>query len=225
MINRKWIGLLIIPLVIGVLFAAPYLFSLFAPNPSNDDGVSGTSLSTFMEAKASNILAVQILGNSSDIVYPELMAALFVSNFTGAWIVSATFLNDSLGPGNITFYEEHFLTTVAEVVSINDAIYTGLAATTPSLDSISDLMYSIGFGLDILYTDGTWIQLFTIQSPEGHIMFLNGTYSGVPDTVNPFDSNFISRDENWMNGILLEPGTALDTLVITMNAVFVNHLG
>ena len=223
--NRKWLGLIAIPIVLGVLVAAPFLFSLFAPAPSSDDGATGTSLSTFMESKSSNILAVQIMGNSTDIVYPELMNALFVSNVTGAWIVSATFLNDSQAPHNITFYERYFLTTVGEVNDINTAIYSGLEATTPSLDSITDLPYSGGFGLDILYTDGTWIQLFTLQSPTGHIIFLNGTYTGTPDTVDPFNPSFITRDENWFNGILLEPGTALDNLVLTMNAVFVNHLG
>jgi hypothetical protein len=178
-----------------------------------------------MEAKASDLIAVQILGNSTDIVYPELMHALFVPNVTGAWIVSATFLNDTLGPNNITIYYEYFLTTLTEVENINNAIYSGLDATTTSSDSISDLLYPIGFGLDILYSDGTWIQLFTIQSPQQHIIFLNGTYTGTPDTVNPFDSTYIQRDENWLNGILLEPGSALDGLVATMNDVFVNHLG
>ncbi|MFW9831704.1 MAG: hypothetical protein ACFFD8_08015 [Candidatus Thorarchaeota archaeon] len=223
--NRKWLALLVIPVVLGVALAAPYLLNLLIPTSPVDDPVSGTALSSFMESKAPDILAVQILGNSTDIVYPELMAALFVPNVTGAWIVSATFLNDSLGPGNFDYYEEHFLTTLAEVVNINNAIYTGLEGTSLSEDSLSDLYYPLGFGLDILYTDGTWIQLFTLQSPTGHIVFLNGTYTGTPDTVNPFDSNYIQRDENWQNGILLEPGTALDDLVSTMNEVFVNHLG
>jgi hypothetical protein len=221
--KRKWLALLTIPVVISVVVAAPLLFSLFAPAPT-DGGLTGAQLASFMEGKASDVLAVQILGNSTDIVYPELMAALFVSNVTGAWIVSATFLNDS-GPGNPTPYEEYFLTTLAEVDDINNAIYAGLEATIPSADSLSDLYYSVGFGLDILYEDGTWIQLFTIQSPTVHIIFLNGTYTGTPDTVNPFDPAYIQRDENWLNGILLEPGTALNDLVTTMYAVFDNHLG
>jgi hypothetical protein len=220
--KKKWLALLAIPVVISVVVAAPLLFSLFAPAPTGG-GMTGTQLASFMEGKASDVLAVRILGNSTDIVYPELMAALFVSNVTGAWIVSATFLNDS-GPGMPTLYYEYFLTTLAEVEDINNAIYTGLEATSPSADSISDLLYSVGFGLDILYEDGTWIQLFTIQSPTGHIIFLNGTYTGTPDTVNPFDPAYIQRDENWLNGILLEPGTALDDLVATMYAVFDNHL-
>jgi hypothetical protein len=225
MMNRKWLGLLAIPIVLGVLVAAPFLLSFLAPPPSGNGDPSGTALSTFMEEKASDILAVQILGNSTDIVYPELMAALFVPNSTGAWIVNATFLDDSQGPSNITIYEEYFLTTIAEVSDINNAIYAGLDATVPSLDSITELPYSVGFGLDILYTDGTWVQLFTLQSPGGHIIFLNGTYTGTPDSVNPFNPSFITRDENWFNGVLLEPGSALDNLVLTMNAVFVNHLG
>jgi len=222
--NRKWLALLAIPVVVSLVVAAPLLYSLFAPAPTNGDGGIGTQLSGYMEGKAADILAVRIMGNSSDIVYPELMDALFVSNVTGAWIVSATFLNDS-GPGTPTLYYEYFLTTLAEVEDINSAIYAGLEATIPSADSITELPYSVGFGLDILYEDGTWIQLFTLQSPTGHIIFLNGTYTGTPDTVDPFDPNYIQRDENWLNGILLEPGTALNDLIATMYAVFDNHLG
>ncbi|MFX0169625.1 MAG: hypothetical protein ACFE89_09770 [Candidatus Hodarchaeota archaeon] len=222
--NKKWLSFVLIPVVLGVLLASPFIFNFLNPIPPPTDE-TGASLSSFMESKSSDVLAVQILGNSTDIVYPELMAALFIANSTGTWIVSATFLNDSQGPGNILYYEEYFETTIAEVESINNAMYAGLAATSLSLDSISDLYYPLGFGLDILYTDGTWVQLFTIQSPKGHIIFLNGTYTGTPDTVNPFDSAFIQRDQSWQNGILLEPGYALNGLVITINGVFVNHLG
>lgn len=222
--NRKWLGLLVIPIVLGLILASPFLIGLFAP-PSPTDGESiGESLSTFMHGKESDILAVQIMGNSSDIVYPELMNALFIPLLGGTWNVSATFLNDT-DPYDITSYNETFVATLTEVENINTAVYDGLENTTQSLDSISDLYYSVGFGLDILYTDNTWIQLFTIQSPTGHIMFLNGTYTGTPSPTNPFNPSIIQRDENWMNGVLLEPGTALDDLVATMNAVFVNHLG
>jgi hypothetical protein len=222
--NKKWLGLCAIPVVLGIIIAAPFIFGPFLPAPPSNDGALGTTLASFMESKASDILAVQILGNSTDIVYPELMAALFITDFTGAWNVSATFLNDS-NPHDVTVYEESFFITATEVSNINDAIYTGLETASPSSDAISDLLFSIGFGLDILYTDGTWIQLFTIQSPEGHIMFLNGTYTGTPHAEHPFDSTFISRDQNWLNGILFEPATALNDLITTINAVFANHLG
>jgi hypothetical protein len=222
--NRKWLGLLIIPIVLSLILVSPFLLGFFAPQPPPDDGNIGESLSTFMNGKESDILAVQIMGNSSDIVYPELMNALFLPLLSGNWNVSATFLNDT-DPYNIVFYNETFVTTLTEVENINTAIYDGLDNTVPSEDSISDLFFSVGFGLDILYTDNTWIQLFTIQSPTGHIMFLNGTYTGTPNPTDPFNPSIIQRDENWMNGILLEPGTALDDLVANINAVFVNHLG
>ncbi len=222
--NRKWLGLLVIPIVLGLILVSPFILGFFAPPSPTDGGTTGDSLSTFMHGKESDILAVQIMGNSSDIVYPELMNALFIPLLGGSWNVSASFLNDT-DPYNITFYNESFIATLTDVEDINNAIYDGLENTTQSLDSISDLFYSVGFGLDILYADNTWIQLFTIQSPTGHIMFLNGTYTGTPSPTNPFNPSIIQRDENWMNGILLEPGTALDELVATMNAVFVNHLG
>ena len=222
--NRKWLGLLAIPIALGLILVSPLLLGFFAPPPPTNGGSTGESLSTFMNGKESDILAVQIMGNSSDIVYPELMNALFIPLLGGTWNVSANFLNDT-DPYNIIHYNESFVATLTEVEDINNAIYEGLENTTQSLDSISDLYYSVGFGLDILYTDNTWIQLFTIQSPTGHIMFLNGTYTGTPIPTDPFNPSIIQRDENWMNGILLEPGTALDELVTTMNTVFVNHLG
>lgn len=222
--NRKWLGLLAIPIALSLILVSPLLLGFFAPPSPTNGGSTGESLSSFMNGKESDILAVQIMGNSSDIVYPELMNALFIPLLGGTWNVSANFLNDT-DPYNIIHYNESFVATLTEVEDINNAIYEGLENTTQSLDSISDLYYSVGFGLDILYTDNTWIQLFTIQSPTGHIMFLNGTYTGTPIPTDPFNPSIIQRDENWMNGILLEPGTALDELVTTMNTVFVNHLG
>ncbi|MFX1563000.1 MAG: hypothetical protein ACFFDP_06805 [Promethearchaeota archaeon] len=223
--NRKWLGLFSIPIIICSVFVCAILIGNSIPPNSPSDGLPESSLSSYMQSKQPNILAVRILGNSSDIVYPELMEALFMPHVSGVWNVTATFLNDTEGPYNVTFYEEEFQATLTEVENINNAIYTGLDSTYHSSDSINDLMYSIGFGIDILYTDGTWIQLFTIQSPKGHIIFLNGTYTGTPNPSDPFDMAYIERDENWINGVLLEPGTALDELIATMNDVFENHLG
>lgn len=222
--NRKWIGatVIAITIILAIIIGGPIMLGLFSPQSPPNGGNTGQTLSAYMREKQSNILAVQVLGNSTDIIYPELMDALFIPLVGGTWNVTAIFLNDTVMPPIL--YAEHFNATLTEVENINNAIYDGLDSTFPSSDSIGDLLFSIGFGIDVLYTDGTWIQVFTIQSPQGHVVFLNGTYTGTPNPSNPFDTNYIQRDENWLNGILLEPGTALNELITTMNEVFTNHL-
>jgi len=188
-----------------------------------------------MNEKEADIFAVRILryciseilcGNlfCGDLVYPDLRDALFIPLSTGAWNATAIFVNETLESNDELFYKEAFQITVSEVENIYNAIYAGLSNTIASSDSVVDVMFFIGFGLDLLYSDGTWVQLFTIPSAKGHIMFLNSTYTGTPNPVNPFDLSFLQRDENRLNGVLLEPGTALDELVTVMSAVFVNHL-
>jgi len=233
--DRKWLGLLTIPLALGLIFISPLLIGFFAPSHAPDGGVRGEELASFMNEKEPDILAVRILrycvseilcGNlfCGDLVYPDLRDALFIPLTTGAWNATAIFVNETQESNDELFYKEAFQITVSEVENIYKAIYTGLSNAIPSSDSVYDVMFFIGFGLDILYEDGTWVQLFTIPSAKGHIMFLNGTYTGAPDPVNPFDLNFLHREENRLNGVLLEPGNALDELVAVMNLVFMNHL-
>lgn len=209
--------------VIGVPLLYNWLMSLNPPNGNED--TTGVGLASYMNAKQADILAVCILGNSTDIVYPELMEAIFRPQETGEWNVFVRILNDT-DPNNPIIYNTTFDAGLMEVTSINNAIYDGLEATTESPDTLDDIgEASIGFGIDVLYTDGTWIQLFTLQSAKGHIMFLNGTYTGTPNPVNPFDSAFIDRDQSWQHGIILEPGTALEGLIAAIHEVFLAHLG
>jgi hypothetical protein len=220
---RKWIALgVLVPVVVAsLLIASPLLLSVFAPR--GRQGPTGVSLSSYMEAKQSDILAMSILGNSSDIVYPDLMEAIFLALETGAWNMTARFVNDT-DPDNVIIWDATFEASLAEVDGINNAIYTGLASATQSPDSLLSLQYApIGFGIDVLYKDGTWIQLFTLQDAKGHIIFVNGTYTGTPNPGNPF--NGVNRDVNLLNGYLLEPAMALNGLVTAIHHVFVNHLG
>jgi hypothetical protein len=151
------------------------------------------------------------------------MEAIFVALETGAWNMTGRFVNDT-DPDNVIIWDATFGASLAEVNGINDAIYTGLASATQSPDSLLSLQYApIGFGIDVLYKDSTWIQLFTLQDAKGHIIFVNGTYTGTPNPGNPF--NGINRDVNLLNGYLLEPAMALNGLVTAIHDVFVNHLG
>jgi hypothetical protein len=192
-------------LVIGLIVVLPFLTS---PTGTNNQG--GWNQPT------SQVQYLNILGNSSDIIYPELMESVFELKTSGEYNVSAHFLDDSAGPYELETYDRSFMTTQSEVISIIDALYTGLNNTMQSPDSISTITYqgSIGYELDVTFTDGTWIYILTIQSPKGHIIFLNGTSTG--------DSEYHNR--NLLDGILLEPASALDPLVLVLNSIFSEHL-
>lgn len=188
-----------------------YLLSGSGGNGSGDDGgvLSGNALSQYLEEQETNIAYLQICGNSSDIVYPELMEATFTPLESGGWSVEALFLDDAEGPYETTQYTETFTVSVIDVNTINTALYDGLNQTYPSEDKMQDLYIQMGFALDIIYEDGTWISLLTLQSSSGHIVVMSG--SGTPD-------------RNLINGDLLEPGNALDGLVAAMGNVFASHL-
>ena len=223
--NTKHIAAAII--ACGILSAVAFAYML-VNNPSAKNGNSGRfgiSLADYMVDKSSNILAMAILGNSSDIVYPELMEAVLIPQEGGTWLVRTTLLDDSEGPYNLSICEEEFYASVLEVEAINHALYEGLKNTTESQVSIYDVtdLGIMGFGLDILYNDGTWIQLLTIQSGVGYMILLEGTYQNTPDITNPFGYG-LGRDTNLLNGAVLEPGSALDNLILQMNQVFTDHL-
>ncbi len=158
----------------------------------------------------SQIASIEICGNSSDILYPELMDATFSPDSTGGWLVAVSFVDDSLGPYNLTVYDRSFTTTTVEVENINKALHDGLGLTHTSNDSIADILPSIAFYILITYKDGTWIYTLKVLNEKGHIILLSGT--GTPNL-------------NLLDGDLLEPGTALDGMVSAINEAFVNHLG
>ncbi|MFX1249991.1 MAG: hypothetical protein ACFFCZ_00055 [Promethearchaeota archaeon] len=216
-------------IVVGVLLVSFILLpQLLNPvsEPEGDTSTYGKGLSSKMVDKESNILAMLIVGNSSEIVYPELGYAAFVATDNGELNVTSYFIDDSAGPYNIITYFENFTASVSEVEAMNQALYAGVNTTTLSNDDLATIQASIGFGIDILYKDGTFVQLFTIQSEKGHVVYLNGTYTGSldPDSL-PFGfGTDIQRNTNMLDGVLLEPSSALDGLVTAMNTVFQTHL-
>lgn len=157
------------------------------------------------------ITSMRILGNSTDILYPELMEAFLVFR-EGNWMVSASFVDDSEGWENPEIYDREFSVTPEEVEIINLSLHEGLNGTYPSEISPSVLLESnphIGFDIEITYTDGSWIYVATFQTEQGHIISNNGT--GTPDT-------------SLLDGTVLEPISALDSLVAAIHTIFSNHL-
>jgi hypothetical protein len=158
-----------------------------------------------------NIASLYILGNSTDILYPELMDASIIYQ-NGNWMISANFVDDSEGWENPEIYDREFSVTQEEIENISLRLREGLNSTHPSEISSSVLLESnphIGFDIEITYTDGSWIYVTAFQSDQGHIISNSGT-----GTI----------DKNLLSGTVLEPISALDSLVAAIHAVFFNHL-
>ena len=159
----------------------------------------------------SGIESLRILGNSSDLIYPELMEAYFYQEIN-EWLVSASFLDDSEGWENPELYERTFSVSDENVTAIDDVLKDSLSQTHASEDqvlSILDLNPHVGFGIEIIYTDGSWIYLCTFQTEKGHIIKKIG--SGTLDT-------------NLLDGTLLEPVAALEGLVTIIRAVISSNM-
>lgn len=163
---------------------------------------------------SSGISTLTICGNSTDLLYPELMEASFTFLENGSWLVNAQFVNDSAGYyENLEIYDRHFTITSEEMISINAALYEGLNQTHPSEISAMELLEpspSIWYEIEITYTDGSWIYITAWQTEVGHIIANNGT------------GTFYG---SLLNGTVLEPLSALDCLVLAIYTVFLNHLG
>ena len=159
-----------------------------------------------------DIASVRICGNTTDILYPELMDA-YLAFQDGNWVVSASFVDDSEGWENPEIYDIEFSVTPEEVEMINLSFHEGLNGTYPSEISPSVLLESdahIGFDIDITYTDGSWIYITTFQTDQGHKIISN--------------SGTGTMDKNLLSGTVLEPISALDGLVLSIYTVFSNHL-
>ncbi len=158
-----------------------------------------------------DITSLRICGNSTDILYPELMEAFLVFQ-EGNWMVYATFVEDSEGWENPDIYDIEFSVTPEEIEIINLRLHEGLNGTNPTEISPSVLLESsphIGFDIEITYTDGSWIYVTTFQTDQGHIISNSGT-----DTI----------DKNLLSGTVLGPISALDSLVTAIYTIFSNHL-
>lgn len=187
-------------LIVGIA-AAVYLSLSTSDNPGDTGNTSG-------------IASLTILANSTDLLYPELSEASFVYLVNDTWQVNANFLNDSIDwYENLEIYDRDFIITSQEVKSIDDALYEGLRNATPSelstIDLLDDPCPHIWFQIEIVYTNGSWIFITAFQTETGHIITNNGTEH---------------IDTNLMSGIVLEPLSSLDCLVLAVYTIFSNHL-
>ena len=160
----------------------------------------------------SEIISLTISGNSSDILYPELAEASFVILEPGSWLVTTRFVNDSEDSEELEIYDRNFTVIFEDMKSISDALYEGLNQThisEVSLQVLFEQSPSIWYDIEVTHADGSWVYIATFQTNPGCIIFNHG--KGVPD-------------RNLINGIILEPLSALDSLVSAIYTVFSNHL-
>ncbi|MFW9793620.1 MAG: hypothetical protein ACFFEE_04930, partial [Candidatus Thorarchaeota archaeon] len=124
-----------------------------------------------------DITSLRICGNSTDILYPELMDASLVLQ-ERSLVITASFVDDSEGYENPLLYEREFTVTPEEIESISLSLNEGMNQTHPSEMSSSLLLESspnMGFEIEIVYSDGSWVYVITFQVGDGYIMFNNGT--------------------------------------------------
>jgi len=183
-------------------------------------GISSASLLLMLNSdnpnvipNSSGITTLTICGNSSDLLYPELTEATFALLENGSWEVTANFMNDSAGYyENLEIYDRSFMITTDEIELIGEALYEGLDKTFTSNTSalaLLDASPSIWYEIQITYSDGSWIYLTAFQTEQGHIISNSG--EGILNT-------------NLLEGIVLEPFSALDYLITTIHTLFSTHL-
>jgi len=186
-------------IIVGIAGAA----LLLIPNSDNPDVIPNSS----------GIETLTIYCNSTDLLYPELAEADFIFLTNGSWRIDANFMDDSEGYYEyLEIYDKSFIVTTDEVKSINAALIEGLNKTSASEISALTLLEPsphIWYQIEITYTNGSWVYLSAFQTEQGSIIFNSGT--GTPNT-------------NLLDGIVLEPLSALDCLVTAIYNLFSNHI-
>ncbi|KXH77313.1 MAG: hypothetical protein AM326_05330 [Candidatus Thorarchaeota archaeon SMTZ-45] len=203
--------MILVVTVAGVFIAYPLLIGLGNQSYANEIG----------------ILYISILGNSSDIVYPELGGANFKPDSLGGWSIQVEMVNDSEGYENVNVYASSFTASNDDVTQIYNSLFHGLNISLVSTRTTIDLLNSnasIGYLVDIIFDDNTWIHVYTFLG-QNEFLLLNGTYTGTFNYQAEFPAWSISRDTNMLNGICLESISVLDPFENTLHRFFANYLG
>ena len=184
--------------LVVILSAALFAFVINSGDPAGP-GTSAT------------ISSLTICGNSTDILYPELMEAEFAPAGQD-WFVTAKFLDDSQGSYNLSIYRHNFTMSGEELQGLLFPLSQGLASANAStVDSRTALgsSPSIAWLVDVSLTNGSWIYL-TVLLTEPYALLLLGE--------GPINHNLL-------DAVVLEPVSVFDPLVVAINAIFTNHLG
>ncbi|MFX0053927.1 MAG: hypothetical protein ACFFAX_12090 [Promethearchaeota archaeon] len=204
-------ALILIVTVAGLFLAYPLLIGLGNGRSTSETG----------------IVYISVIGNTTDIVYPELGQAKFIPESIGGWSIDVEMVNDSEGFENVSVHQISFTASNEEINQIRSALFLALNGSLVSERTTYDLLnanVSIGFLVDMIFDDNTWIHVYTFQG-QTEFLLLNGSYTGTFDYQTEFPTWNINRDTNMLNGICLESIDVLDSFVDTLHAFFTSHLG
>jgi hypothetical protein len=203
--------LILIVTVAGVFLAYPLLIGLENGGSTNDTG----------------IVFISVIGNSTDIVYPELGEAQFMPAGVGGWEIVVEMVDDSQGFESVRVYSSAFNAGNEGINQIRSALFLALNGSLVSERTAYDLLNanaSIGFLVDMIFDDNTWIHVYTFQG-QTEFLLLNGSYTGTFDPQAEYPIWSITRDTNMLDGICLESVFLLDSFVDTLDAFFSKYLG
>ena len=161
---------------------------------------------------SSDVTSIYILGNSSDIVYPELMDVMIEYTEEDGWVVTANFVDDSEGWENPEIYDRTFSLTNDDVIPLSEAFSAGVNLTSPCEDDKDTILESnahIGFQVLVTYADGTWSCVWMLQTESGHLLFNSGT--GSPN-------------QNMLDADLLQPVSAFNSFIDVVEQVFLDNM-
>jgi hypothetical protein len=168
-----------------------------------------------------------VIGNSTDIIYPELGEARFKRSGLDEWTIDAEMVDDSEGFENVSVYSRTFTASNEEINQIHDGLFLALGNSSVSERTTNDLLNtsaSIVFIVDMIFNDNTWIQVYTFQE-QTEFLVLEGAYSGTFDPQAEFPVWSISRNTNMLDGVCQESMSNLGSFVNTIHAFFEDHLG
>ncbi|MFW9913919.1 MAG: hypothetical protein ACFFEU_15675 [Candidatus Thorarchaeota archaeon] len=206
--------MILVVTVAGLFLAYPLLVGLGNGGDGNSTNDTG-------------ILFISVIGNSTDIVYPELGEAQFMPVGLGGWEIDVEIVDDSQGFESVSVYSSTFNAGNEEINQIRSALFLALNGSLVSERTAYDLLNanaSIGFLVDMIFDDNTWIHVYTFQG-QTEFLLLNGSYTGTFDPQAEYPIWSITRDTNMLNGICLESVFVLDTFADTLYAFFSKYLG
>lgn len=157
------------------------------------------------------ISSLLICGNSTDILYPELMEAEFQATDRD-WSVTAKFLDDSEGFENLSIYWRDFTVREEELHSIVPPLLQGLGSANLSTANIVTVLGSspsIAWQIELVFTNGSWVYL-TVLLTEPYALLLLGH--------GPINRNLLDAR-------VLEPASIFAPLALAISDIFANHLG
>ena len=212
------IGAISAILIGGTIFYAEYHIlqqvNDSSQQPSNVPQISRSKiLATEVLDNVPEIVHLNVLGNATGNIYPNLLDAEFdrIGNSTNySWNVSSEILTQDLQVQTVSF-----LLNQSEVDTIGQAFYDSISSTVLmgkyGQGTNDSELGNLQWGMVMFLENHTLIGIYIY---EDVVLFATGTWSsGYTDSPN-----LIGAD-------MLTPPSSFDTLLVVLSELFHNHLG